>query len=175
MIGQISEVEAYVGPQDKASHAFKGITPRTRIMFGPPGYWYVYMIYGMYHCLNVVTEKDGFPAAVLIRSVKRCQEPFLSAPDLSPFGKDKRGNNLHLKFEYKEERGPGKLCRAFEIDRSINGKSAFPTTSLQSPKFARLYVAKGEKIPKSKIAGGPRIGIDYAGEYKEKPWRFWTK
>ena len=67
--GMITEVEAYIGPEDKASHAARGRTPRTEVMFGGPGIWYVYMIYGMYHCLNIVTEKEGYPAAILIRSV----------------------------------------------------------------------------------------------------------
>ena len=93
LAGKIIEVEAYVGPQDLACHASKGRTLRTEVLFGPPGISYVYLIYGMYHCLNVVTEKAEFPAAVLLRAVE---------------------------VEGQLIDGPGRLCRAFSIDRSLN-------------------------------------------------------
>lgn len=91
--GRIIEVEAYVGPQDRACHASKGRTPRTDVMFGPPGRAYVYLIYGMYHCLNVVTERLGYPAAVLIRAVEH-ESGLLD--------------------------GPGRVCRFLEINRDLN-------------------------------------------------------
>ncbi len=94
---RITEVEAYVGEDDLACHASKGRTKRTEVMYGEAGHAYVYMIYGMYHCLNIVTEKKGFPAAVLIRAV------------------EVEG------VSYKETDGPGKLCRFLEIDRGLNG------------------------------------------------------
>jgi DNA-3-methyladenine glycosylase len=93
LAGRIVEVEAYVGPEDRASHASRGRTKRTEVMFGPPGLAYVYMIYGMYHCLNVVTERIDYPAAVLIRAVE--DEAGLAD-------------------------GPGRVCRLFEIDRRLN-------------------------------------------------------
>ena len=68
--GMITEVEAYIGPEDQASHASRGRTPRTEVMYGKPGYWYVYLIYGMHYCLNIVTEKKEYPAAILIRGIK---------------------------------------------------------------------------------------------------------
>lgn len=92
----ITETEAYMGEDDLASHASKGRTPRTEIMYGEAGHAYVYMIYGMYHCLNIVTEKKDFPAAVLIRAVAL------------------EGT------EYKKTNGPGKLCKFLEIDRALN-------------------------------------------------------
>lgn len=95
--GMITETEAYFGFDDPASHAFKGITPRTQLMFGKPGFSYVYLIYGMYHCLNIVTEKVGFPAAVLIRGVQLLDE-----------------TGLHLN-------GPGKICRHMGITKAQNG------------------------------------------------------
>ena len=96
-IGRIVEVEAYVGSHDLASHSSKGLTARTKVMFGPPGHAYVYLIYGMYHCMNVVTEREGEGAAVLLRAV----EPVLNISG--------RTN------------GPGLLCRAMGITRHLNG------------------------------------------------------
>lgn len=95
--GRIVEVEAYVGAHDLAAHSSKGITPRTRVMYGPPGHAYVYLIYGMHHCLNLVTEREGHGAAVLLRAL----EPL-----------DNIAGNT---------RGPGLLCKALGIDRSFNG------------------------------------------------------
>lgn len=142
--GIITETEAYCGPHDCACHASKGRTERTAVMFGPPGHWYVYLIYGMYHCLNIVTEQMHYPAAVLIRGVA----PIAGVPD-------------GVRTD-----GPGKLCRAFAIDKSLNTTRAFG-------RGAALYVEeRGYVFPEHAIAATPRIGIDYAGEYKDKPWRF---
>src|SRR5579862_5205768 len=96
-IGKIVEVEAYLGPHDLAAHSSRGLTERTRVMFGPPGHAYVYFIYGMYHCLNVVTEREGHASAVLLRA-------------LAPV------KNLDGRTS-----GPGLLCRAMHIDRRLNG------------------------------------------------------
>ncbi len=96
-IGRIVEDEAYLGPHDLAAHSSKGLTPRTKVMFGPPGYAYVYMIYGMYYCMNVVTEQEGHASAVLLRAV----EPVENIDDRT--------------------QGPGLLCKAMRIDRRLNG------------------------------------------------------
>lgn len=96
-VGRIVEVEAYLGPHDLAAHSAKGLTPRTKVMFGPPGHAYVYLIYGMYHCMNVVTDREGHASAVLLRAL----EPV---------------KNLNGRTQ-----GPGLLCRAMEIDRRLNG------------------------------------------------------
>lgn len=95
-IGKIVEVEAYLGPHDLAAHSAKGLTPRTKVMFGPPGYAYVYMIYGMYYCLNIVTEDEGHASAVLLRAL----EP--------------------VKNIQSRTQGPGLLCKAMEIDKKLN-------------------------------------------------------
>lgn len=95
--GIITETEAYVGEDDLASHASKGRTPRTEIMYGEAGYTYVYMIYGMYFCMNIITEKKEFPAAVLIRGIK--------IDDI----------------DYKKTNGPGKLCKFLKIDKKLHG------------------------------------------------------
>ncbi len=135
----ITETEAYCGPHDLASHASRGRTPRTEVMFGPPGRAYVYLIYGMYHCFNIVTERDGYPAAVLMRAV------------------DADGVN-----------GPGKLCRFFQIDKTFNGKDII--------KSKKLWLEdRGIKIKPGQIKHSPRIGVDYAGKYKTKSWRFYLK
>ena len=97
LIGRVVETEAYVGPDDRGSHAFRGRTGRTRPMFGPPGYAYVYLIYGIHHCLNVVTEQEDFPAAVLLRAVEAVEG--LAGP----------------------ASGPGLLCRALSVDLRHNG------------------------------------------------------
>jgi DNA-3-methyladenine glycosylase len=95
-VGKIVEVEAYLGPHDLAAHSAKGRTKRTEIMFGPPGHVYVYLIYGMYHCMNVVTEREGHASAVLLRAI----EP--------------------VKNVEGRTQGPGLLCRAMKIDRRLN-------------------------------------------------------
>ncbi|SER06703.1 DNA-3-methyladenine glycosylase [Solimonas aquatica] len=96
-IGRIVETEAYLGPHDLAAHSARGLTERTRVMFGPPGHAYVYLIYGMHHCFNVVTQAEGHASAVLIRALEPVQSLSLRA------------------------QGPGLLCKAMAIDRSHNG------------------------------------------------------
>lgn len=96
-IGKIVEVEAYLGPHDLAAHSAKGLTERTKVMFGPPGHAYVYMIYGMYYCMNVVTEPEGHASAVLIRAIEPIQ---------------------HIDARTQ---GPGLLCKAMQIDKQRNG------------------------------------------------------
>jgi DNA-3-methyladenine glycosylase len=123
-IGKIVEVEAYLGEHDLAAHSSKGITKRTKIMFGPPGHAYVYLIYGMHHCMNVVTEKAGQGAAVLLRAVEPVQ-------------------NLAGKSN-----GPGLLCRAMDIDRRLNGHDllgdAFFIAAPETP--AEFAVVKRPRI-----------------------------
>lgn len=136
--GKIIEVEAYIGSEDRACHASKGRTARTDVMFGRAGVAYVYLIYGMYHCLNVVTEREEFPAAVLIRAVE---------------------------IDGELIDGPGRLCRVLDIDRSLN---RFDLTL-----GARLWFEdRATRVPWSKVGAFPRIGVDYAGVWAKKPWRF---
>lgn len=143
-VGRINETEAYHGPEDRASHASRGRTARTAVMFGHPGHWYVYLIYGVYHCLNIVTGPEDYPAAVLIRGVT----PVTGVP-------------AGVKTD-----GPGKLCRAFGIDKRLNTAPAFGPA-------ATLWIEdRGDNITHGRIRATPRIGVDYAGEYKDKPWRF---
>jgi DNA-3-methyladenine glycosylase len=135
--GRIVEVEAYCGPHDLACHASKGRTARTDVMFGPAGVAYVYLIYGMYHCLNVVTEGIDYPAAVLIRGI--ALEEVVS--------------------------GPGRVCRLLKIDRTLNRHDL--------TRRKQLWIEdRGLRISPSAITASPRIGVDYAGEWALKPWRF---
>jgi DNA-3-methyladenine glycosylase len=144
-VGRIVEAEAYVGEHDLACHASKGRTPRTQVLFGPPGRAYVYFIYGMYHCFNVVTCPEGEAAAVLVRGLEPL-EGFASSARLD---------------------GPGKLCRAMGIDLSHN------RTNLLEPGGA-LFLEPGAPVPPRQVARGPRIGVDYAGVWAAKPYRFWV-
>lgn len=143
LVGKIIEVEAYYGFNDKASHASIGKTERTKIMFEKPGTAYIYMVYGMYYCLNIVTEKKDFPAAILIRAL----EPI---------------ENIKTKTN-----GPGKLCKALKIDKKLNNQNLIASQ--------KLYLAHNpkEKIKPSQIIQAKRIGIDYAGQYKHKLWRYY--
>jgi len=153
LAGRIVETEAYVGPHDLACHASKGHTPRTAVMFGPPGFAYVYMIYGFYFCLNVVTEPEGYPAAVLIRAV----EP-LEGVDLM------KKLRSHPVRHTNIASGPGKLCMAMSIDKQLNGADLLGTT---------IWI-EDRNIDRGAILTSPRVGVDYAGEYKDKPWRFFV-
>ena len=155
MAVKIVETEAYCGPHDKACHASKGMTDRNKVMFGEPGHAYVYFIYGMYYCLNLVTEGDGYPAAVLIRA----GEP-LEGIDVM------RGPRKKAKKDRDLTSGPGKLCMALAIDRELNGADLC--------KKGPLYVEEGAR-DHFEIVRSKRIGVDYAAEYKDKPWRFYIK
>ena len=144
---RIVDVEAYVGPEDRASHASRGRTKRTDVMFGPSGVVYVYLIYGMYHCLNVVTESIDYPAAILIRGIEVVENGTgrLDAPTRID--------------------GPGRVCRFLEVDRNLNG--------LDGTLGKYIWLEdRGEPISPKKIQKFPRIGVDYAGEWAKKPWRF---
>ena len=134
------ETEAYVGPHDAASHARSGPSGRAALMYGQAGVAYVYLIYGLHHCFNVVTETDGYPGAVLVRAI----EPVENAD---------RGS------------GPALVCRALRIDRACNG---------QDLTQSNLFLEHTAPIADADVRVGPRIGVDYAGEWAAHPWRFWV-
>ncbi len=155
--GIIVETEAYIGPEDKASHASRGKTPRNTPMFKEAGIWYIYLIYGFYNCLNIVTEKKNYPAAVLIRAIEPIE------------GIEEMKINRHTEKLKNLTSGPGKLCQAFEIDKNLNCLSA---TDKKSPLFIGDL---GTKIPKNKIIKAKRIGVDYAGRWRNRLLRFYIK
>jgi DNA-3-methyladenine glycosylase len=138
LAGKIVEVEAYVGSQDRACHASKGRTQRTDVMFGPGGVAYIYLIYGMYHCLNVVTEPEEFPSAVLIRAIE---------------------------IDGELIDGPGRLCRALQIDRRLNRVDLTTGESI-------WFEDRGVLVERGDVGTHPRVGVDYAGDWAKKPWRF---
>ncbi|TXT67499.1 MAG: putative 3-methyladenine DNA glycosylase [Promethearchaeota archaeon] len=158
MIGKIIETEAYLGAQDKACHTYNyKKTERTKVMYEKAGTWYVYLIYGMYHCLNVITESAGNPCAVLIRQLY----------PIDGIEQMKTNRPVKLAKNYKNLLdGPGKLCIAFDITKkNTNGKDSC------APK-AHLFLTKGEKGEVENITSHKRIGIDYAEEDRDRLLRF---
>jgi DNA-3-methyladenine glycosylase len=139
---RIVETEAYVGAHDLACHASKGVTPRTRVLYGPPGHAYVYLIYGMHWCLNAVTEPEGHGSAVLIRAL----EP--------------------LEHVQGNPSGPGRLTQVLGIDKTLNEADL---TDSSGP----LFISKPTRRRRVEIARGPRVGVDYSGEWAKAELRFW--
>ena len=169
LVGRIVETEAYVGRCDKACHAYGyRKTERTATLFAPPGTAYIYLIYGMYHCLNFVTEPEGEPAAVLLRAVEpvsgleTMQRLRYGEKELTPY---RRKNFLN---------GPGKVCKAFDLTRRQNGLDLTGDTLFlcDSPADVGLPCPS---LPREHMRKGSRIGIDYAEEAREFPWRFWLE
>jgi DNA-3-methyladenine glycosylase len=150
--GRIVEVEAYLGEQDRAAHAWHGLTPRTRVLYGPPGHAYVYFIYGMYECLNVVAEPEGTPGCVLIRAL----EP------VSGFGWMRRRRPGARSLEELAS-GPGRLTKAMGITRRLNGADM-----TRGP----LTVRGLENPPDFQIGTSPRIGIRHCTDW---PLRFYIE
>lgn len=156
LVGRISEVEAYVGPEDLACHASKGCTPRTKVMFGPAGYAYVYLVYGMHELFNLVTEAEGFPAAVLVRAL----EPVSGCEAMQRA----RGTDQVAMLTT----GPGRLTQAMRITRKLNCTDCCTSPSL-------FVTDDGLEIVPAQIMASPRIGVDYAGEWAQRPWRFYLR
>lgn len=145
--GTIVETEAYGGPEDRASHARAGRTPRTAPMFGPPGHAYVYLVYGLHHCLNVVAHAEGTAGAVLVRALL-----------------------LDGEADPRTAAGPGRLTRALGIDRRDDGR---PLAAPSAVRLADPGTAARAAACATGIVRGPRIGIAYAGpDWADRPWRF---
>ncbi len=151
LAGCIIEVEAYLGPEDLASHAARRTSQRARIMFGPPGMVYVYLVYGMHHCLNFVTEKEGTAGAVLVRAIK----PLAGIEQMRAH----RGPAIP---DRSLADGPGKLCQAMAINLTHNRSDACGDA---------IWLEDRGDAP-GPIRQSPRVGVDYAGEWAQKLWRF---
>ncbi len=155
LVARIVETEAYLGAADAASHAARGPTPRNAVMFGEGGFAYVYFTYGMHHCFNVVCGARGEAGAVLVRAA----EPLRG-----------RAAMAHLRKRAPEApatelaSGPGKLCQALAIDRTLNGHDL-------AKEPLRLRIDWGAE-PAGEVASGPRVGIRLA---RDLPWRFWLR
>ncbi|MCT8975756.1 DNA-3-methyladenine glycosylase [Clostridium sp. CX1] len=160
--GKVVETEAYLGVTDKAAHSYGGRkTPRVEVMYGKPGVSYVFIIYGMYYCFNVVTREEGTPQAVLVRGL----EP-LEGIELMAENRFKKSYDELTKTQIKNlTNGPGKLCNALLINKEQNGEDLCGS---------RLYIEEGEKEDFS-IVTSKRIGIDYAEEAKDFPLRFYVQ
>lgn len=157
----VTETEAYVGPMDKACHAYGyKRTPRTQTMFAAPGTAYIYLIYGMYHCLNLVTEAEGEPCAVLIRGAVPAENVDIIAKNRFACKYDQMTPYQHKNFL----NGPGKLCKALALTRAEDGISVLTPDS-------GLYLLHAPTV--ENFHTGKRIGIDYAEEAVDFPWRFW--
>ncbi len=153
--GMIVETEAYTGVADKAAHSYGGRrTARNEVTYGPGGHAYVFFVYGMYYQLNIVTGPAEHPHVVLIRGV----EPVEGIETMRARRGPMKDKNLTS--------GPGKLCIAFGIDRSLNGADLTGD---------RIWLEPYRSFGSDEISSGVRIGIDYAEEYAEMPWRFWVK
>ena len=162
IVVKIVETEAYMGVTDKAAHSYGGRrTARVEVMYGGPGFAYVFFIYGMYYCFNIVTRESGNPQAVLIRAAEpvsgfdfmaqnRCKKPY---------------NQLSASQSKNLTNGPGKLCNALLIDKSFNGEDLCGD---------KLYIADGAAEPFT-IVSSKRVGVDYAAEAKDYPWRFYIE
>lgn len=156
--GVILEVEAYLGEEDRACHARHGVTDRNRVMYGPPGHAYIYFIYGMHHCLNVVTEAEGFPAAILIRALRPTAGLELM--------RKRRGRGGAARVpDARLSAGPGMLCQALGLDRRLNGASLSGDI---------LFIERsGADDPKRSMVTRPRVGLgDSCGSWRDVPWNF---
>jgi DNA-3-methyladenine glycosylase len=153
--GLIVEVEAYIGEDDAACHAACGRTPRNEAMYGSPGHAYVYFIYGMHHCLNVVTEETGFPAAVLIRAL----EPLEGLDIMRRYRSGRPDREL--------TNGPAKLCQALAIDRGFN------RVDLCTGEV--LFIEEGRMVAQEEVGTSPRIGIKAGELAMSVPWRFYLQ
>ncbi|MGH2772798.1 MAG: DNA-3-methyladenine glycosylase [Actinomycetota bacterium] len=146
--GRIVETEAYCGTDDPSSHAFKGPTPRSAIMFGPPGHLYVYLSYGMHHCANIVAHSSGRAGAVLLRAVEPAE------------GKDLMAQRRGVDSPMLLARGPGRLCRAFAVSLADNGADLTAgAISIGARRVLRAPIARSARV-------GLRAGMD-------QPWRFY--
>ena len=154
-VGKIVEVEAYVGPDDAGSHAYQGkYTTRTAVMFGGGGHAYIYLIYGVYYCFNIVANQENFPEAVLIRAL----EPIT--------GLDLMKKRCHTDQLLNLCNGPGKLCTAMGISKIQNRADLCGEA---------IYLLSGAAVAPESVVSTPRINIDYAGAARDYPWRFILK
>ncbi|WP_326724045.1 MULTISPECIES: DNA-3-methyladenine glycosylase [unclassified Streptomyces] len=151
---RLTEVEAYDGPNDPGSHAYRGRTPRNDVMFGPPGHVYVYFTYGMWHCMNLVCGPEGMPCGVLLR-----------AGEVTVGAELARKRRLSARNDKELAKGPARLATALDVDRTLDGTDAC------APEGAPLTLLTGTPVHSDQVRNGPRTGV--AGDGGVHPWRFW--
>ena len=169
LVCRIVETEAYVGAVDKAAHAYGyHRTQRNAVMFGPPGHAYIYLIYGMHCCLNFVTEPEGEPAAVLLRGL----EPAAGTEVMQRLRYGNVPMNAYRKKNFLN--GPGKVCKALDLTIAQNRLDLEGDTLFLCDSMADVGL-KDPPIEPEHLCSGPRIGVDYAEEARDFPWRFWLE
>jgi DNA-3-methyladenine glycosylase len=151
---RLTEVEAYDGPNDPGSHAYRGRTPRNDVMFGPPGHVYVYFTYGMWHCMNLVCGPEGRASGVLLRAGE-----IIEGAELA------RQRRLSARNDKELAKGPARLAMALGVDRALDGTDA--CASGETP----LRILTGTPVPPDQVRSGPRTGV--AGHGGVHPWRYW--
>ncbi|MBV1945997.1 DNA-3-methyladenine glycosylase [Streptomyces sp. BV129] len=152
---RLTEVEAYDGPNDPGSHAYRGRTPRNEVMFGPPGHVYVYFTYGMWHCMNLVCGPEGTASGVLLRAGEIVEGAELA-----------RERRLSARDDKELAKGPARLATALDVDRALDGTDAC------TPGETPLRILAGTPVPSEQVRSGPRTGV--AGDGGVHPWRFWV-
>ncbi|MGW3820291.1 DNA-3-methyladenine glycosylase [Streptomyces sp. NPDC005046] len=152
---RLTEVEAYDGPDDPGSHAYRGRTARNGVMFGPPGHVYVYFTYGMWHCMNLVCGPEGRPSGVFLRAGEVTE-----GADLA------RKRRLSARNDKELAKGPARLATALGVDRSLDGVDAC------GPQGSPLTLLRGTPVPSDQVRNGPRTGV--SGDGGVHPWRFWV-
>ncbi|MGW1213395.1 DNA-3-methyladenine glycosylase [Streptomyces sp. NPDC002499] len=152
---RLTEVEAYDGPNDPGSHAYRGRTPRNDVMFGPPGHVYVYFTYGMWFCMNLVCGPEGNPSAVLLRAGEVVEGAELA-----------RKRRLSARNDKELAKGPARLATALDVTRDLNGTDA--CAAGDTP----LRILTGTPVPPDQVRNGPRTGV--SGDGAVQPWRYWV-
>jgi len=152
LAGCIVETEAYHGAADEGSHAFRGPTERTAVMFGPSGHAYVYFIYGRYYCLNIVAETEGVPGAALVRGLRPLA------------GLEAMRRRRPERPDVELTNGPAKLCLALDIGGRHNGWDLC--------RGERLWLEAGERVPDEQVVVGPRVGLNVGDWARSRPWRY---
>ncbi|MEU9265579.1 DNA-3-methyladenine glycosylase [Streptomyces sp. NPDC048251] len=152
---RLTEVEAYDGPNDPGSHAYRGPTARNGVMFGPPGHVYVYFTYGMWHCMNLVCGPDGTAGAVLLR-----------AGEIVEGAESARKRRLSARNDKELAKGPARLATALDVDRALDGTDACATGDTP------LRILTGTPVTSDQVRSGPRTGV--SGDGAVHPWRYWV-
>ncbi|WP_314222523.1 DNA-3-methyladenine glycosylase [Streptomyces zaehneri] len=155
IILRLTEVEAYDGPNDPGSHAYRGPTARNGVMFGPPGHVYVYFTYGMWHCMNLVCGPDGTASAVLLR-----------AGEIVEGAESARKRRLSARNDKELAKGPARLATALDVDRALDGTDACATGDTP------LKILTGTPVTSDQVRSGPRTGV--SGDGAVHPWRYWV-